>query len=118
MNLLKKLTTRVITLTIEPDKVTIKDEDSGRAITRSPSNPYSCGRVFISHFAVFEDFLKSMLEELFPKTGLVLFTKSYEMHITTKHNFNTPISEVEIRSVIDGCEHAGARYIILNGRKD
>jgi len=48
----------------------------------------------------------------------VFFSYSYEMHVTVKHDFNTPITEVEKRSVIDSCEHVGAYKLFLNGTKD
>tara|TARA_B100000809_G_scaffold259205_1_gene303792 strand:+ start:210 stop:425 length:216 start_codon:yes stop_codon:yes gene_type:complete len=70
----------------------------------------------ISHFLIFEEFFKSVLEEVNPKKGF--FSCSYKMHVTVKHDLNTPITEVEKRSVIDSCEHAGARRVTLNGRKD
>lgn len=54
-----------------------------------------------------------MLEKVNPKK--VFFSRSYEMHVTTKHNFNTPITEVEKRSIIDSCEHAGNKHIYIEG---
>jgi len=107
MNLFKKLTTRRIYVVLKPHLITVKDLDSGIEITREPIEPYSCGRLLISNFSVFVNFFKSVLLELFPKNGLLV--KSYDMRVEVKHNFETPISAIEIRAVVDSAEHAGAK---------
>ncbi|MFK7757665.1 MAG: hypothetical protein AB8B53_12115 [Flavobacteriales bacterium] len=112
MNFLKNLLTRKIHILLEPHQITVKNLDTGAEITRQPLEPYSCGRLIISHFAVFEDFLKSVMLELNPKEGLL--TPSYIMYVDIKHDFTTPITVVESRSVIDACEHAGAREVHLD----
>ena len=111
MNFLKNQLIRKIHILLEPHQIAVKDLKSGAEITRQPFEPYSCGRLIISHFAVFEDFLKSVLSELYPKTGLL--APSYIMHVDIKHDFTTPITVVESRSVLDACEHAGAKEVHL-----
>lgn len=98
---------------MEPHQIKVRDLNTKKQITRQSVRSYLCGRLTISHLPIFKEFFKSVLEELNPKKGF--FSCFYEMHVTVKHDFSTPLTSLEKGSILDSCQHAGAKYINIEG---